>query len=91
MAEIILPHDDHMEKAVLGAILSGHPQSAELLDTLKTEDFFNKFHKRIAASLLAVSSAGSRPDLLSVHDELNRNGETEAAGGISYVAGLVDG
>jgi replicative DNA helicase len=86
-----LPHDDLMERAVLGAILAGHPQSIELLDTLKPEDFFNAFHKKIAASILALNGVGSRPDLLAVHDELSRNGEAEAAGGIAYVAGLCDG
>ena len=37
MAEVILPHDDLMERAVLGAILAGHPQAGELLDTLKPD------------------------------------------------------
>ncbi len=91
MAEIILPHDDLMERAILGAILAGHPQSSELLDTLKPEDFFNAWHRKIVNSILSLSAAGSRPDLLAVHDELTRNGETEAAGGIAYVASLCDG
>lgn len=86
-----LPHDDLMERAVLGAILAGHPQSAELLDTLKPEDFFNVWHCKIVASIISLSAAGSRPDLLAVHDELTRNGEAEAAGGIAYVASLCDG
>jgi replicative DNA helicase len=88
---MILPHDDLMERAVLGAILAGHPQSCELLDTLKPGDFFNSFHRKIAASLLVLYEAGNRPDLLAVHDELTRNGEAEAAGGIAYVASLCDG
>jgi replicative DNA helicase len=91
MEEIILPHDDLMERAILGAILAGHSQSAELLDTLKPADFFNRFHGNIARSMLALNEAGSRPDLLSVHDELTRNGKPDDAGGIAYVASLVDG
>jgi replicative DNA helicase len=67
-----LPHDDLMERAVLGAILAGRPQSIELLD------------------ILSLYAAGSRPDLLAVHDELTRHDETEAAGGIAYVASLCD-
>lgn len=91
MEEITLPHDDLMERAVLGAILAGHSQSAELLDTLKPDDFYHSWHKKIAASVLSLHEAGSRPDLLAVHDELTRNGEASEAGGIPYVASLVDG
>ena len=80
-----------MERAVLGAILAGHSRSQELLDTLKPEDFFNNWHRKIARSILNLHAAGSHPDLLAVHDELTRNGETEAVGGIAYVASLCDG
>jgi replicative DNA helicase len=91
-----LPHDDLMERAVLGAILAGHRQAGEVLDILKPEDFFNPGrvdspHAKIAKCLLTLHRAGTHPDLLSVHDELTRAGEMETAGGIAYVASLVDG
>src|SRR5467141_2763400 len=94
--EIILPHDDLMERAVLGAILAGHRQAGELLDTLQPADFFNpgkvdSAHAKLSKCLLALHQAGTRPDLLSVHDELTRNGESEAVGGVAYVASLLDG
>ena len=91
MEEIILPHDDLMERAVLGAILAGHSQAGELLDSIKSEDFFNSWHKKIVESILALHEAGSRPDLLAVHDELVKNKEAERAGGVAYVAGLLEG
>jgi len=91
-----LPHDDLMERAVLGAILAGHRQAGEVLDILKPEDFFNPGsvdspHAKIAKCLLTLHWGGTHPDLLSVHDELTRAGEMETAGGIAYVASLVDG
>src|SRR5438309_701888 len=86
-----MPHDDLMERAVLGAIIAGHHQSGELLDTLKPDDFFNDWNKRIVASVLDLHKAGSRPDLLAVHDELVKNNDAEKAGGVAYVAGLLDG
>jgi len=91
VAEIVLPHDDLMERAVLGAILAGHRQAGELLDTVKPADFFNSWHKKIAESLLALHEAGSRPDLLAVHDDLVKNDDAEKAGGVAYVASLLDG
>lgn len=91
MAEIILPHDDLMERAVLGAILAGHSQASELLDTVKSADFLHDSHKVILTFILALHEAGIRPDLLAVHDELLRNNAAEKAGGVAYVASLLDG
>ncbi|HET6143881.1 MAG TPA: replicative DNA helicase [Candidatus Acidoferrales bacterium] len=89
--EKTLPHDDLMERTVLGAILSSHPQASELLDALKPDDFFNSWHRKIAGSVLTLFSAGTFPDLLAVHDDLTRNGDIEAAGGIAYVASICGG
>jgi replicative DNA helicase len=91
VAEIILPHDDPMERAVLGAILAGHPQAKELLDAIKANDFHNVWHQKIAVTVLNLYEAGTRPDLLAVHDELSRKAEDQSAGGIDYIAGLLDG
>ena len=86
-----LPHDDLMERALLGAILAGHRQSVEVLDSLKPDDFYNEEHRVIVRVVLELCQAGTRPDLLSVHDELARSGKAEAAGGIAYVASLFEG
>lgn len=86
-----LPHDDLMERAVLGAILAGHQQVAELLDTVKPEDFFDLRHRRIVRAVLDLHAAGNRPDLLAVHDEFTRSGESEMVGGTAYLASLLDG
>jgi len=45
----------------------------------------------IATSMLALHEAGTRPDLLAVHDDLVQNNEIEKAGGVAYVASLLDG
>jgi replicative DNA helicase len=84
------PHDDLMERALLGAVLAGHRQTVEVLDSLKPDDFFDDRHIAIVRVVLGLCEAGTRPDLLSVHDELARSGKAEAAGGIAYVASLLD-
>jgi replicative DNA helicase len=89
--EKILPHDDLLERSLLGAILAGHRQSSEVLDALKSEDFFNDHHRRIASIMLGLYAAGTPVDLLSVYDELVRNGQCEVAGGAAYVSSLGDG
>ena len=86
-----LPNDNMMERAVLGAILAGHHQAGELLDTLKLEDFFDVRHRKIARVMLALYEAGTRPDSLAVHDEFARSGESESVDGAAYIASLMDG
>jgi replicative DNA helicase len=86
-----LPHDDLMERAVLGAVLAGHEHAIELLDTMKAEDFFDLRHRKIAKVMLELHVAGNRPDLLAVHDEFARLGESESVGGTPYIASLLEG
>ena len=85
-----VPQDAEMEKALLGAILSGHKQTMQVLDLLKAQDFFFSQHVAIAQAIWNLSADGIKPDLLSVHDRLSVSGQLEAAGGIGYVAALLD-
>jgi len=86
-----LPHDDYLERAILGAIISEHPQASELADTLQLDDFFDLRHQKILAQILRLREKGEPVGLLSVHDGLSQAGQLEAAGNSGYVAGLVDG
>ena len=85
-----LPQDAEMEKALLGAVLAGHKQSVEVLDLLRPNDFFFRPHAIVAKTILELNEEGIKPDLLSVHDTLSVAGELECAGGIGYVADLLD-
>jgi len=41
--------------------------------------------------MLELHAAGNRPDLLAVHDEFARLGESESVGGTPYIASLLEG
>jgi replicative DNA helicase len=86
-----LPHDDLMERALLGAILAGHHQAGEVLDVLKPENFFDDRHRIIAGAMIERHAAGTPVDLLSMHDGLGLEGKSESAGGTPYLASLMDG
>jgi replicative DNA helicase len=86
-----LPHDDLMERALLGSILVGHHQAGEALDFLKPEDFFDDRHRLIAGTMIEMHAGGTQVDLLSMHDELGLQGKSESAGGTPYLASLTDG
>jgi len=79
-----------MEQALLGAILSGHKQTVEVLDLVRPEDFFFRPHVVIAKTILKLNAEGTKLGLVSVHDTLSVAGELESAGGIAYVAELAN-
>lgn len=86
-----LPQSLELEKAVLGAILAGHRQRGELLDTIRPEDFFHSQHVTLFSVMLGLHGEGIQPDLLAVHDALLRSGQTEAVGGSAYLSSISDG
>jgi replicative DNA helicase len=86
-----VPHDDLMERALVGAILAGHRQAREMLDGLQAGYFFDERHRKIAEKMIELHAAGSQIDLISVHDELTRAQKLEAAGGVAYLSSLMDG
>jgi replicative DNA helicase len=86
-----LPHDDYIERAVLGAIISEHPQAGELVDTMRQDDFFDQRHQRIFAQAQELRESGQSVGLLNLHDGLSRRGQLECSGGTDYVACLADG
>jgi replicative DNA helicase len=86
-----LPHDDLMERSLIGAILAEHRQANEVLDAFRPEDFFDERHRAIARAMLKLHAAGTTVDLLSTHDELTLLGNSDAAGGTPYLASLTDG
>lgn len=86
-----LPHDDLHERIVLGSILGGHRKAAEILDSIRADDFFNSQHRKIASAVIALKEAGETPNLIKTYEALSSSGQLEAAGGIGYVSSLTDG
>lgn len=86
-----LPHSLEAERAVLGAVLLNNQvfdQAAELL-TLK--DFHSEGHQKIFARMEALASASRPIDSVTLREELEKDSALDAAGGIAYLASLVDG
>lgn len=80
--------DREAEQSVLGAALLDLAAADECLTILRPEMFYREAHRRIwqAIGRLRAKSAGC--DVLAVSDELQRTGNLEAAGGLSYVSDL---
>ena len=86
-----LPHNLEAERAVLGAILLDNEAFHPAIETLEPPDFFLDSHRRIFWRMSALSEENRAIDLITLHEDLERAGELEAAGGSAYLAMLVDG
>ena len=85
---MVPPNNIEAEKATLGAIL----MSPAALDTvtrfLRPDDFYKNAHKKIYHAMQSLSAKSENVDTLTVIHELTKQGELEAAGGVTYVTSL---
>src|SRR5215475_1449902 len=89
--ERTLPHNVDAEKAVLGAILVNNENYYRVLETLKPEDFYLDGHRTIFRQMVELIERSRAIDLITIQEELVRVSQLESAGGITYLASLLDG
>ncbi|MDR3251949.1 MAG: replicative DNA helicase, partial [Tannerella sp.] len=77
------------EKVVLGALMLEKDAFASIGDILHTESFYDKKHELIFEAILDLANKKEvQIDLLTVTEQLKKNGNLEAAGGVVYVSEL---
>lgn len=86
-----LPIDSDAERAVLGALIMGTEHTGELLELLTEDDFFDTRHKIIFRALKRLWEEAKPMDLVYLGSAMGDAKEAESAGGIGYIASLVDG
>jgi len=85
------PHSLEAEKTVLGGILVNNAYLNVVLSQLVPEDFYLDAHRQILEGMVRLMDRGQPIDLLTLSDELQRNGLLEEIGGAAYLASLMDG
>ncbi|MCI5522990.1 MAG: replicative DNA helicase, partial [Spirochaetia bacterium] len=86
----IPPHNLEAEKATLGAILLNWNAFGDVITLLKPEDFYSQSNQIIYKALRSLSVHSITGDLITLIDELTKNGELEKAGGAAYISSLTD-
>ncbi|MBT3231264.1 MAG: replicative DNA helicase [Calditrichaeota bacterium] len=84
------PHNLEMERAVLCSSLVSPSGFARVVDFVDDSSFYDNRHKLIFAAMARLFSRGAGIDLLTVNDELAATDDSEAAGGVPYLAGLTN-
>ncbi len=85
------PHNLEAERALLGAVLLDNGALNVALELISKDDFFSDSHRLIFEKMLALSEKSRTIDIVTLSEELSREGFLEKVGGAAYVASLSDG
>ncbi len=84
------PHNRDAEVGVLGAMIRDGDAAHDMLTRLRAEDFYLDSHQRVFRAIGRLVAAGRLVDAVAVFEELNAAGDTADAGGVAYLAELLD-
>jgi replicative DNA helicase len=85
------PHSPEAEKTVLGGILVNNENLNVVLSIISPEDFYKEAHRKILEKIIYLVDKGVPVELLSLSEELRREGSLEDVGGAAYLSSLMDG
>ncbi|MGB9604394.1 MAG: replicative DNA helicase [Bryobacteraceae bacterium] len=86
-----LPANTDAERLVLGCILLDDSVFPQVAGALSGEDFHLEAHRRIFLRMSELYERGERIDRITVAHELQRHGQLESCGGLSYLVSLDEG
>ncbi|MFM8351252.1 MAG: replicative DNA helicase [Actinomycetales bacterium] len=85
----IPPNNLAAEQSVLGAMLLSKDAIADVVETLRGQDFYRPAHETIFDAVLDLYSRGEPADAVTVAAELTKAGEIGRIGGTTYLHTLV--
>ncbi len=83
-----MPYNRDAEMALLGCMLIDSEIAADIIDKLKEADFYQESHKHVLHAMKTAFNNRMPIDLVTVADELEKEGNLEKAGGIMYLTEL---
>ena len=82
------PQAIDLEEAVLGAMMIDKKGVDDVIDILHADVFYKESHKAIYEAIFTLFQNTEPIDLLSVFNQLRKDGNLELAGGDFYIVGL---
>lgn len=83
-----LPSSNEAERAVLGTILLNDIHFAQVAELLLPQDFYAIGHQYIFQAMVTITQTHRRIDLVTMQDQLDKQGHLEASGGMVYLLSL---
>jgi replicative DNA helicase len=73
------------ERALLGSILLDNSALNMALEVVGRDDFFSEAHRITFEKMVGISEKNRTIDLVTLSEELSKDGQTEKAGGAAYL------
>jgi replicative DNA helicase len=84
------PWNSEAEQAVLGAMLLDQDAALKAAELLDDTMFYREGNRILYRAMVALTERGDAIDPVTLRDELSRRGELDRAGGMDYLATLVE-
>lgn len=86
-----VPHNLEAERALLGSILLDNTALNRVMESMVIDDFFSAAHRVTYGMMVKISERNRTIDLVTLSEELAKDGLIEKSGGAAYLAALTDG
>jgi replicative DNA helicase len=87
-ADRLPPQNVEAEQSVLGSILLDREAIAAAIELLRPEDFYQDVHQIIFKTVVRLYDENRPVDVVTLTEELRRQGELERVGGLTYLTTL---
>ncbi len=84
------PQHLEAERSILGGIILDNYAINSVLEIITVRDFHSEFHRKIFSAILELYDSNEPVDLITLSNRLSDDKNLSQAGGISYIASLVD-
>jgi len=84
------PHSVEAERSVLGGLMLDQRAWDQIADAVEAADFYRADHRLIFTAIATLIERDQPPDAITVGELLARQGELDSAGGLDYLAQLVE-
>src|SRR5437879_1284290 len=84
------PWSNEAEQAGPGCMVLDHDAALKAAEVLDDTMFYREAHRLLFRSMLSLTERGDVIDPVTLRDELSRRGDLDRAGGMEYIAALID-
>lgn len=84
------PHSIEAEQSLLGGLLIDNTVWERVGDVVNEADFYRDDHRRIFRQIARLIEMGKPADVVTVFEALEKNGEAEHVGGLSYLGEIAN-
>ncbi len=86
-----LPSSEESERVILGAILLDNALITQAVEQLGPDDFYSPRNRRIYNAMIKLFEKSERLDPILIGEELKKEGQLEAIGGVAAITNLTYG